>query len=769
MPRNAIESHICLLTLIASAVVTVAACGESGMDEGRSGNGVAGTGGTGTGGTGTGGTGTGGTGSGGTGGTGSGGTIGVEPIDCTKVDCNDLNECTIDACEPGDGTCSHLPANDDTACAFAPGVAGLCRTGACEDAMLCVNVVCDDFNACTRDACDPASGLCSNPSESDATPCNFGGEPGICQSGVCEDAMLCATVNCDDGEQCTEDSCDRASGACDNVPVADDSTCTFSAGVAGLCSAGVCEDAMLCAGIACDDGNQCTSDSCDPAHGMCTFATVTNGSACDFAPGIGGTCTAGFCEDAMLCAGVDCGDGNECTEDACDPSDGACVQTRVTDGQLCDSAASMCRNGFCAYRAWRSREILSTYNGYNAHAPKIGVGADGSAIAAWGQDEFDQDIGMRMNVWASRYTKTGGWEAPELIETNDSGNAYITEIAVDASGNAIAVWTHLHENGVDSSIWANRFTPGGGWEAAQSIQSSPDKALSPHIAFDPNGNAISIWEQIDGGRYSIWANRFTPGGGWGTAIPIETSDTGDAHGENLAVNQNGDAIAVWGEGDGTLEQLWANRYTPTGGWGTPEVIETNDADRNVGPRVALDANGNAIVVWTTIDATSRFSVWANRFTPTGGWETPQLLDANDTSAPQIAMAPVGTAVVAWKHQREFNGSPFHSLRATQYSPTSGWEPAQLVGNQKTGNPAVAIDSNGNSFITAARTTYGGLNTIVGARRTAVHAWWTDVNIADEGSGFAAAAQIGVDSSGNAIAVWTQEDRSRARIWTNRFQ
>ena len=134
-------------------------------------------------------------------------------------------------------------------------------------------------------------------------------------------AACCAPdVDCDDQNECTEDACNPVDGQCDYSNVAAGTSCDFG-GLPGVCGVGACEDAMLCAGVDCDDQNECTTDTCDPANGLCDHANVVDLSACDFG-GLPGICTAGVCEDAMLCAGVDCDDGNECTQDACDPMDG---------------------------------------------------------------------------------------------------------------------------------------------------------------------------------------------------------------------------------------------------------------------------------------------------------------------------------------------------------------------------------------------------------------------------------------------------------------
>ena len=59
-----------------------------------------------------------------------------------------------------------------------------------------------------------------------------------------------------------------------------------------------------------------------------------------------------------------------------------------------------------------------------------------------------------------------------------------------------------------SDIWANRFTPAAGWGVAELIETGAYTAAFPQVAVDPDGNAVAVWEQSDGIRSNIWANRF---------------------------------------------------------------------------------------------------------------------------------------------------------------------------------------------------------------------------------------------------------------------
>jgi len=119
---------------------------------------------------------------------------GDEPVDrCLEVTCDDESECTEDACNPADGSCDFMPVADGAECDF-DGLPGLCASGVCEDAMLCEGVDCDDDNGCTDDTCDPADGSCVNTSVPDDTQCDYYDLPGFCLRGGCEPVSWTWTV-----------------------------------------------------------------------------------------------------------------------------------------------------------------------------------------------------------------------------------------------------------------------------------------------------------------------------------------------------------------------------------------------------------------------------------------------------------------------------------------------------------------------------------------------------------------------------------------------
>lgn len=260
-----------------------------------------------------------------------------QPVWCDGVDCNDGSGCTTDSCALPSGACLNDNFENGTLCDF-DGLPGTCVSGAC--IAVCDTTDCDDLNECTTESCNPYTGLCDT-TVLDGSSCDANGDAGICVGSTC--TSVCAAVGCDDGDECTLDNCDPASGACTNPVAPNGTSCDFG-GLPGICISGICEDAMLCDGIDCDDGNVCTDDYCDPLDGSCQHDPVPSSVSCNSGGGPG-VCIDGACKSE--CALVDCDDGVECTEDVCNPIDASCSNVLAPDGSFCDSGYGRCQSGSC--------------------------------------------------------------------------------------------------------------------------------------------------------------------------------------------------------------------------------------------------------------------------------------------------------------------------------------------------------------------------------------------------------------------------------------
>jgi hypothetical protein len=244
--------------------------------------------------------------------------------------------------------------------------------------------------------------------------------------------------------------------------------------------------------------------------------------------------------------------------------------------------------------SWSSPQLLETNNVGGADSPRIAMDGGGNAIVVWQQ--YD---GAKFDIWATRYVNGSGWGTPQLLESGNTDARY-PEVGVGANGDATAVW--VQRDATRFNVWANRYVANNGWGVAQLIETSDlADAWYPHVAMDSIGNAVAVWYQSDGNRDNIWANRYTAGIGWGAAQLLETNNAGRAFDPRVVLDSGGSALAVWAQSDGTHDSIWANRFLVSTGWATPQLLETDASTDHNNPALAIDSSGNAVAAWRTRD------------------------------------------------------------------------------------------------------------------------------------------------------------------------
>ena len=151
-----------------------------------------------------------------------------------------------------------------------------------------------------------------------------------------------------------------------------------------------------------------------------------------------------------------------------------------------------------------------------------------------------------------------------LIEANETGDAWSPEIEVNDLGDAIVVWQNYFGGSVEDNwtdIWANRYVVGSGWQSEELIEDNNTlHGWIPRVAMDNYGNGIAVWMCEDNNiTSSIWSNRYFAGSGWGSPERLSSADSYRAWSHQVAVNDNGNATAVWCQYDASGRHVWANR------------------------------------------------------------------------------------------------------------------------------------------------------------------------------------------------------------------
>src|SRR5918997_5024268 len=175
----------------------------------------------------------------------------------------------------------------------------------------------------------------------------------------------------------------------------------------------------------------------------------------------------------------------------------------------------------------------------------------------------------------------------------------------------------------------------GAWLAPQTIPGAPN-TVTPRVGIDGAGNAVAVFVGVETGIGQLMTSDRPAGGAWSTAASFagQTSAQSTDSTEKsvlLEVNASGAAIALWRTGS-----QFRSAYRSA--FGEPWTVETTPVTPTggFGPRIAIDASGNAVVGWggsvdeTPDPDTSR--VVASYRPAGGGWEALQVVHSRSISS-----------------------------------------------------------------------------------------------------------------------------------------
>jgi len=443
------------------------------------------------------------------------------------------------------------------------------------------------------------------------------------------------------------------------------------------------------------------------------------------------------------------------------------LSTDITDVAGNALASSHAWSFTTADGVWGVPSLVDPNNTGNAILPNIVVDPNGNALVVWNQDYLGSTTPD--NIQANQYIPGSGWGIATLIETDNTGRALDPDVGVDASGNGWAVWSQ--SDGTQFYLYANRYTSGAGWGEPTPIEESDsDDPLSARIAVNASGDALVLWRKPESGQASVFANRYTPDSGWESAVLLETNNNnGGVLGLRIGIDSGGNGLAVWSQFDGIKNNVYFNRYTADSGWGEAGLVTTDNTSSASNPSMAIDDDGNALVVWQQSDGV-RTNIHASHYASGSGWGDAMLLEsdnAGDASNSQVAFDGNGSAVAVW-HQSDGIRT---NIVANRYTPGSGWGDTTLLETNNAGdarNPQVALDSGGNALILW-RQNDGSRDDIYANRYTPGNGWETATLIETDNSYNADIPHVAIDGTGKALAVWSQSNGFRVRIYSNVFE
>ena len=238
---------------------------------------------------------------------------------------------------------------------------------------------------------------------------------------------------------------------------------------------------------------------------------------------------------------------------------------------------------------------------------QIAFDAAGNAIAVWAQSSDN----VQFRISANRFTPTERWGEPAFIDDGESIDWVLPRLAIDSQGNALATWSATREG--RSHVAVNHYIAGEEWGTAGTLDTADSlSAGAPDVAFDANGNAVAVWSERTTtlATPKIWSRRFTSAHEWEDAVRIE-SDTHDSFGPRIAFDADGSPRVLWTESIFSDEVLVSNRFA-LGSWTTPKEVSNRGVFTLFDANLTVDSDGNAVAIWLDQFDALFVTPWFNR-------------------------------------------------------------------------------------------------------------------------------------------------------------
>jgi len=316
---------------------------------------------------------------------------------------------------------------------------------------------------------------------------------------------------------------------------------------------------------------------------------------------------------------------------------------------------------------WNTNTKVSDVPGVPAGAsPRIAVDPSGNAYAIWA-DNRNGD----MDIYFSYKPAGSPWGANVKVDDETTGKiAQNPDIAVDAGGNAFAVWVDYRDGALNPHIYIARKPAGGIWQNHAKVDNNTVSVTvsNPAIAVSDTGNPYVIWVDrrntatVPVTAPDIYFAYYSAGVWVNEQVTLSKMSDANVSSPDIAVDSSGTVHAVWADRRNGNDDIYA-AFKPSGSvWGTNRIDDDTTGSNAVFPRVAVDSSGNAYAIWQDY----RNGTPDIYFSYTSGvsWQANQRVDdsTGTVGRPDIGVDSTGNAYAVWSDNRDGNWDIYSSCR-----------------------------------------------------------------------------------------------------------
>jgi hypothetical protein len=289
-------------------------------------------------------------------------------------------------------------------------------------------------------------------------------------------------------------------------------------------------------------------------------------------------------------------------------------------------------------------------------SPAVAPGSSGGFVVAW----HGYPPASAYSVFARRFTISAAPLTDDFrVNTHTTNKHQAAAIASDSSGNFVVAWVSFSQDGSGYGVYAQRYSSDGSAVDGEFRVNTNTTGYQSYPSIAPlaaggfvvvwNTNAFRAGAAIAGQRFDASGQQI------GGEFRVDTYTVNVATHPKIASDAAGDFVVVWTStaADASLGAIAAQRFSHTGApLGTEFLVNTYTTNDQTDAAVASDAQGNFAVVWSSnAQDGSGLGVFGQLFAktgaPLGGEFRVNTTTTGAQKQPTVTRSPAGDFVVAW--------------------------------------------------------------------------------------------------------------------------
>ncbi len=341
--------------------------------------------------------------------------------------------------------------------------------------------------------------------------------------------------------------------------------------------------------------------------------------------------------------------------------------------------------------------VLANYLGLEDTSAAVAVNRDRDFFVVW--QSYGED-GDGLGILGQRLDATGAPIGDAfVVNTTTTGNQTNPDVAMDRLGHSVVVWESADQDGSGHGIYAQRYDVSGNLSGPEILVNSTTDGSQrqPAVAMNPvTGAFVVVWQSPDDSLEGIYGQRFDADGNpVGGEFAVNQRRYLDQVSPAVSMNANGEFGVTWvsdhrsefdleNDSEKSIFVQWYDSNGVASGDEQLVHVINKEFQAQEYPDIALDGNGNMIVIWQSITQDgSAWGVYGRQVLADKTLVGDQEFQINQTTAENQRRATVvsdtaGNFAVSW--QSDLQDQSATAIVSRQYHADATPETDEMIVN-----------------------------------------------------------------------------------------